>query len=138
MPRFHKTFAGTKPSDQSLPAQQRIADDLVALTQRRRCCLPISVPYATPVPLLALYLHTSPANIDVAPMPRGTYLATGEPRRLHRVPARPARHARGSAASRRGFRLTRAQPLVGRVFELSVVGFAACGEPGIGACTDPK
>jgi len=75
--RFHKTFVGSKPADQALPAQQRIQSDLVALTARHAIttrCLPISVPYATPVPVLALYLHTSPANITFGPIAHGTYL----------------------------------------------------------------
>jgi hypothetical protein len=77
VPRFNKTFNSSKPADQSLGAQQRIAADLVALTKRGAIttgCLPISVPYATPVPLLALYLHTSPTNVEVAPITRGTYI----------------------------------------------------------------
>jgi hypothetical protein len=77
VPRFHKTFNSTRPADQSLDAQQRIASDLVALTRDHAIttsCLPISVPYATPVPLLALYLHTSPANVSVGAIAHGTYL----------------------------------------------------------------
>ena len=77
VPRFNKTFNSSKPADQSLPAQQRIADDLIALVTSRRitaACGLISVPYATPIPLLALYLHTSPAKIVVASVSRGTYL----------------------------------------------------------------
>jgi hypothetical protein len=79
VPRFHKTFVGSKAADQALSAQQRIAGDLVALVGSGAItarCLPISVPFATPVPLLALRLHTSPRNIVVAPRPRGTYLET--------------------------------------------------------------
>jgi hypothetical protein len=79
VPRFHKTFIGSKPADQALSAQQRIADDLVALVGSGAItarCLPISVPYATPVPLLALRLHTSPRHIVVAPRRHGTYLET--------------------------------------------------------------
>jgi hypothetical protein len=78
VPRFQKTFSSSKPADQSLDAQQRIAGDLVALTKRgaiTTACLPISVPYATPVPLLALYLHTSPVNVVVGVRGRGTYIA---------------------------------------------------------------
>jgi hypothetical protein len=73
VPRFHKTFASPKPADQSLDAQQRITGDLVALVSHAHC-LPISVPFATPVPLLALYLHTSPANVRVAQVSRGTII----------------------------------------------------------------
>src|SRR6185437_12283805 len=75
VPRFHKTFDGTMPRDQALSAQQRIADDLVALVRRHPPCTPISVPYASPQPLLALYLHTSPANILVGTRGTRTYLA---------------------------------------------------------------
>jgi len=77
-PRYHKTFSSSKPADQSLDAQQRIANDLKALVSSRAlttACLPISVPYATPVPLLALELHTSPANIVFKQIRSGTYLA---------------------------------------------------------------
>ncbi|MGH2851584.1 MAG: hypothetical protein ACRDLP_13315 [Solirubrobacteraceae bacterium] len=73
VPRFHKTFASSNPADQSLDAQQRIANDLVALVPHAHC-LPVSVPFATPVPLLALYLHTSPANVKVAQIGRGTII----------------------------------------------------------------
>jgi hypothetical protein len=79
VPRFHKTFDSSHPADRSLGAQQRIQDDLLALVSSRaittRCGL-LSVPYNTPIPLLALYLHTGPANIVVAPITHGTYLAT--------------------------------------------------------------
>jgi len=77
-PRFTKTFTSTKAVDQSLQAQQRIANDLKALVSEHiltKACLPISVPYATPIPLLALELHTSPANIRVAAVTHGSYLA---------------------------------------------------------------
>jgi hypothetical protein len=77
IPRYNKTFNSSKPADQSLGAQQRIGDDLIALVTSHRLtvrCGPISVPYATPVPLLALYLHASPAQIRVAPISRGSYL----------------------------------------------------------------
>jgi hypothetical protein len=78
-PRYRKTFTSSKPADNSLDAQQRIADDLRALVSSRAlttACLPISVPYATPVPLLALELHTSPANIVFRQIRSGTYLET--------------------------------------------------------------
>jgi hypothetical protein len=78
VPRFQKTFDSTRPADRSLGAQQRIADDLAALVGGHAIklrCGPISVPYNTPIPLLALRLHTSPANIVVGEVPRGTYLA---------------------------------------------------------------
>jgi hypothetical protein len=82
VPRYHKTFDSTVPADQALGAQQRIADDLFALVSSHAVtarCGEISVPFATPVPLLALRLHTSPANIVVGPISRGTYLATATP-----------------------------------------------------------
>ena len=78
-PRFTKTFGSTKAADQSLDAQQRIADDLKSLVREHiltSACLPISVPYATPIPLLALELHISPAEIVVGTREHGTYLAT--------------------------------------------------------------
>jgi hypothetical protein len=77
-PRFKKTFTSTKPADQSLQSQQQIANDLKALVSRHiltTACLPISVPYATPIPLLALELHTSPANIVTRQISSGTYLS---------------------------------------------------------------
>jgi MFS family permease len=77
-PRFGKTFTSTKPADQSLQAQQHIANDLKTLVSEHiltRKCLPISVPYATPIPLLALELHVSPARIVVGSVTHGTYLA---------------------------------------------------------------
>ena len=81
VPRYRQTFASAKAADRALTAQQRIQGDLVALVKRgaitKRCGL-ISVPYATPVPLLALYLHWSPANVVVRQVRRGTYLATAD------------------------------------------------------------
>ena len=79
IPRYTKTFTSGKPADRALGAQQRIQDDLAALTSSHAIglrCGPISVPFATPVPLLALRLHTTPANIVVAAITRGTYLDT--------------------------------------------------------------
>ena len=102
VPRYRKTFTSAKAADQALTAQQRIQGDLVALVKRgaiTKRCGPISVPYATPVPLLALYLHWSPANVVVRRVRRGTYLATAngtvftqfqldsnDPRRIGGVP----------------------------------------------------
>jgi hypothetical protein len=77
-PRYHKTFVSANPADRSLDAQQRIADDLARLVSERKlttACLPISVPYATPIPLLALRLHTSPDQIVIKQISTGTYLA---------------------------------------------------------------
>jgi hypothetical protein len=79
VPRYTKTFTSTKAADQALGAQQRIAEDLSTLVARHAIttrCGPISVPFATPVPLLALRLHTSPAKIVVEAITRGTYLET--------------------------------------------------------------
>jgi len=78
-PRYHKTFVSSTPADQSLDAQQRIGNDLTKLVTQRTlttACLPISVPYATPIPLLALRLHISPAHIVMRQISTGTYLAT--------------------------------------------------------------
>ncbi len=110
VPRFNKTFSSSKPADQSLPAQQRIAGDLIALVTSHKItasCGPISVPYATPIPLLALYLHTSPARIVVASVSRGTYIVAASSAvyvqyRLDRND--PERHGGVPA----GFRLTAA------------------------------
>jgi hypothetical protein len=77
VPRFDKTFDSSRPADQSLGAQQRIQADLVSLVSSHAIterCGRISVPYATPVPLLALYLHTGPTEIVVAQVNHGTYL----------------------------------------------------------------
>jgi hypothetical protein len=84
--RFNKTFAGATPSDQSLNDQQRITNDLVSLTRARAItlrCGPIAVPFATPVPLLALELHAAPTAIRVAPIARGTIVIPAN-RAVHR------------------------------------------------------
>ena len=112
VPRFNKTFASSTPADRSLSAQQRIQDDLLALVDRHQVtlrCGAISVPYATPVPLLGLYLHASPTHIVVSTIARGTYLAAAsravyvayqldphDPRRSGGVPTgfRPTAHNR--------------------------------------------
>jgi hypothetical protein len=50
----------------NLARQQRIQNDLVALVDKRSItlrCGPVGVPNHAPIPLLALYLKTSPANI---------------------------------------------------------------------------
>ena len=63
-----------------LAKQQRIEDDLVALVRNHAIaleCGPIGVPNHAPIPLLALYLKTSPAAIisaQIRPIPDGTYL----------------------------------------------------------------
>jgi hypothetical protein len=84
VPRFHKTFSSTVPADQSLSAQQRIANDLISLTPEISTrCGRIAVPYATPVPLLALELHTAPTEIVVAAIHRGTIVIPAN-RAVHR------------------------------------------------------
>ena len=63
-----------------LADQQRIEDDLVALVKAGRIglsCGPVGVPNHAPIPLLSLYLKTSPANIvsaQVKQIEYGTYL----------------------------------------------------------------
>ncbi len=106
VPRFQKTFDSTRPADQSLGAQQRIAADLVSLTRSGAInvrCTPISVPYDTPVPLLALYLHISPAKVVIAPIRRGTWLeaADGAVRREYELDPRERQRDAGVPA---GFR----------------------------------
>lgn len=94
VPRFNRTFVSERPADQSLGAQQRIQDDLLALVSSGAIsarCEPISVPYNTPIPLLALYLHASPTNIVVAPVVHGaTMVARALPNGTYLVPATPA------------------------------------------------
>ncbi len=63
-----------------LAKEQRIEDDLVALVRSHAIaleCGPVGVPNHAPIPLLALYLKTSPAEIisaQIRPIPDGTYL----------------------------------------------------------------
>ena len=63
-----------------LAKEQRIEDDLVALVRSHAIaleCGPVGVPNHAPIPLLALYLKTSPAEIisaQVRPIADGTYL----------------------------------------------------------------
>ena len=84
IPRFNKTFSSTNPADQSLSAQQRIANDLINLTPHISTrCGRIAVPYATPVPLLALELHVAPTEIVVAHITRGTIVIPAT-RAVHR------------------------------------------------------
>jgi len=83
IPRFNRTFSSSVPADQSLSAQQRIANDLIALTPAiSPRCGRIAVPYSTPVPLLALELHVPPTQVVVAQIARGTIV----------IPANPAVH----------------------------------------------
>lgn len=63
-----------------LAAQQRIEGDLVALVRNRAIglrCGPVEVPNHAPIPLLSLYLKTSPANVisaQVKGIEYGTYV----------------------------------------------------------------
>ena len=63
-----------------LARQQSIEDDLLALVEDRSItlrCGPVGVPNHAPVPLLALYLKTSPENIvsaQVRPISSGEYV----------------------------------------------------------------
>jgi cytochrome bd-type quinol oxidase subunit 1 len=57
-----------------LARQQSIEDDLVALVESGAVnlrCGPVGVPNHAPIPLLALYLHTSPRNIVNAQLASG-------------------------------------------------------------------
>jgi hypothetical protein len=64
----------------ALATQQRIEGDLVALVHNHAIglqCGPVGVPNHAPVPLLALYLKTSPANVisaQVKQISYGTYI----------------------------------------------------------------
>ena len=63
-----------------LARQQRIEGDLVALVEDHAInlrCGPVGVPNHAPIPLLALYLETSPANVRsavAAPIAAGVYV----------------------------------------------------------------
>ncbi len=63
-----------------LAAQQRIEDDLVALVNNGSItleCGPVGVPNHAPIPLLSLYLKTSPSNVisaQAGPIAQGTYI----------------------------------------------------------------
>ena len=76
--RLHETFDSSNPAKQSLSAQLRVEDDLIALTHSHAIaarCGKVGVPYHTPIPLLALELHTSPANVVPAETASGTFVA---------------------------------------------------------------
>jgi hypothetical protein len=80
--RLHQTFDSTTPREQGLHAQLRIQNDLVALVHSGAIslrCGKVGVPYHTPVPLLALRLHTSPANIVTGQIARGTFVQAANP-----------------------------------------------------------
>lgn len=73
-------YEGMHTELSKLADQQRIEDDLVALVKAGRIglsCGPVGVPNHAPIPLLSLYLKTSPANIvsaQVKQIEYGTYL----------------------------------------------------------------
>lgn len=73
-------YDGMRSELTKLADQQRIEDDLVALVNAGQIglrCGPVGVPNHAPIPLLSLYLKTSPANIvsaQVRPIEYGTYL----------------------------------------------------------------
>jgi hypothetical protein len=72
---IRSTFVSGK---QPLRSQQRIQDDLVALVDRHAinlACGPVGVPFHTPIPLLALRLHTSPANVIAGDLGRGLFVS---------------------------------------------------------------
>jgi hypothetical protein len=106
--RLHATFDSSKPAQQSLSAQLRVEDDLIALTRSHAIalrCGKVGVPYHTPIPLLALELHTSPSNVVPAEITRGTFVAPANDgvRRIYRLdPNDPRQHY----AVPPGFRLT--------------------------------
>lgn len=80
--RLNQTFNSTNPKKQSLSAQFRVENDLIALTKRHAInprCGPIGVPYHTPIPLLALELHVSPGRIAAAEIARGTFVDVASP-----------------------------------------------------------
>jgi hypothetical protein len=73
-------YRGAHRQLDALATQQRIEDDLVALVHDRAIglrCGPVGVPNHAPIPLLALYLKTSPANVisaQVNQIPYGIYV----------------------------------------------------------------
>ena len=80
--RLNETFNSSNPKKQSLSAQQRVENDLIALTKShaiKLTCGKVGVPYHTPIPLLALELHTSPANVVPQEITRGTFVAAASP-----------------------------------------------------------
>jgi hypothetical protein len=73
-------YRGAHRQLDALATQQRIEGDLVALVHSHAIgleCGPVGVPNHAPVPLLALYLRTSPANVisaQVSQISYGTYI----------------------------------------------------------------
>jgi hypothetical protein len=79
---IRSTFISGK---QPLRSQQQIQDDLTALVTDHTInlrCGPIGVPFHTPVPLLALTLHTSPANVLAGEIGHGVFVSAANPRVL--------------------------------------------------------
>jgi hypothetical protein len=79
---IRSTFISGK---QPLRSQQRIQDDLTALVDDGTVnvdCGPVGVPFHTPVPLLALRLHTSPANVVAGEIGHGVFVSAANPRVL--------------------------------------------------------
>jgi hypothetical protein len=105
----------------SLARQQRIKDDLVALVSRGSVslrCAPIGVPTHRPIPLLALWLHVSPARMvdaQLEPLSRGTYLQAASAQVAHDFTLDPHDPRRLGARVPAGFAL-RAQDRSWRVF----------------------
>jgi hypothetical protein len=67
---------------QPLARQQRIQDDLAALVDDHAVnldCGMVGVPFHTPIPLLALRLRTSPANIVAGELARGVFVSAANP-----------------------------------------------------------
>jgi len=76
---IRSTFISGK---QPLRAQQRIQGDLTALVDDHAInlrCGPVGVPFHTPVPLLALRLHTSPANVLAGEISHGVFVSAANP-----------------------------------------------------------
>jgi len=76
---IRSTFLAGK---QPLRAQERIQNDLVALVDDRVInlgCGRVGVPFHTPIPLLALRLHTSPANVVAGELGQGVFVSAANP-----------------------------------------------------------
>jgi hypothetical protein len=70
---------------QPLRAQERIQDDLTTLVSDHAInlrCGPVGVPFHTPIPLLALRLHTSPANVFAGKISHGVFVGAANARVL--------------------------------------------------------
>jgi hypothetical protein len=73
-------YRGVHRQLEALASQQRIEGDLLALVRNHAIglrCGPVGVPNHAPIPLLALYLKTSPANVisaQVTQISHGTYV----------------------------------------------------------------